>query len=327
MSEYYSDSKKYKLIINCSGSWKSSGSVYDEDKLIATVNRNYGCFPFLFVENHKNGHSYLICGEDYQGQTVIELDTGTIKNVLSDGAEKGFGFCWSDYKFDKESQILSVAGCYWACPYEFRFFDFSDPMNGWPELTGEDFAAYEDRKWPDINGDEITIYQSFEPEDDSDEDIESLEIASRQTFKRDGLNLSLINEWISDKEKEIREERRIKREEFEAWEKDFKENDPLYLEYKNLVKDPILSPEDYQTMGRTYKDWCPGLELDETSWGRRIVKEKNGYTIDLYWAVKTGPIKLTIYKDHNKVEDKFWMEHSVKSLQDAFEYAKELLKS
>ena len=42
--------------------------------------------------------------------------------------------------------------------------------------------------------------------------------------------------------------------------------------------------------------------------------------------MKTGPIKLVIFKDGKSHEAKFFMEHSVKSMEEAFAYSKELLK-
>jgi len=63
------------------------------DKPIAVIRRNYGSFPYLFIERHANGRDYLVAGEDYQGQTVIELDTGKRRDSLSEGAHDGIGFC------------------------------------------------------------------------------------------------------------------------------------------------------------------------------------------------------------------------------------------
>ena len=60
--EILSPSGKYKLVISRfiigPGSWDySQGVVYrkDDDKPIATVQRNYGSFPFLFIEDHPKG--------------------------------------------------------------------------------------------------------------------------------------------------------------------------------------------------------------------------------------------------------------------------------
>jgi hypothetical protein len=94
----------------------------------ATIERNYGAFPFLWVEDHPNGHDYLICGEDYQGQTVIELDTGKRVDHLPDEAKAGHGFCWAQHFISPDRRVLAVEGCYWACPYEVAIFDFGNPL-------------------------------------------------------------------------------------------------------------------------------------------------------------------------------------------------------
>src|SRR6185312_13000866 len=106
-------------------------------------------FVFSFVEDHPNGHPYLVTGADYQGQTVIELDTGRRRDFIPDAAKDGVGFCWTDHRFDPSTQLLIVEGCIWAAPFEYRFYDFSDPMEkGWPELEFE--GAWCEAKWPEV---------------------------------------------------------------------------------------------------------------------------------------------------------------------------------
>ena len=78
--EYRSPSGKYLLRVtlykNGGDYWDfSRGRVYSGNKVVGDVKRNYPSFPFAWVEEHQ-GHDYLLCGEDYQGQTVLELDTG-----------------------------------------------------------------------------------------------------------------------------------------------------------------------------------------------------------------------------------------------------------
>ena len=105
--------------------------------IISVVHRNYPAFPFAWAENHPDGHDYLVCGEDYQGQTVIQLDTGLRKDYLPQAAKKGVGFCWVDIDADVEltPPILRAEGCYWACPFENVRYDFSDPLAlPYPEL-------------------------------------------------------------------------------------------------------------------------------------------------------------------------------------------------
>lgn len=103
-------------------------------KTFAVVCRNYGHFPFLFVEDHPNGHDYLVCGEDYQGQTVIELDTGRRMDYYPDSAGSGSGFCWVAITVSASKRTLGVSGCFWGGPYEVWFIDFSDPLECLPCL-------------------------------------------------------------------------------------------------------------------------------------------------------------------------------------------------
>lgn len=102
---------------------------------VAAVMRNYSSFPHAWMENHVDGHDYLVCGEDYQGQTFCQLDTGKVRNLIPDEAFNGFGFCWARFKRLEDGRTLMVDGCYWACPYEIRFYDVSAPLEkGWPQL-------------------------------------------------------------------------------------------------------------------------------------------------------------------------------------------------
>lgn len=335
-----SPNDKYKLIItNFStqkGCWSySQGQVFKigEDKPIAVVRRNYHAFPFLFIENHPNGHDYLVCGEDYQGQTVIELDTGKRLDHLSKGTDKGMGFCWVDYHFNIENKILVVDGCIWACPYEFRFYDFSDPMLGWTELVFDGDVKYidDDVRQPVFNTDgTITCFQSDNMDDWEGEEgptIEQTPIAATNTFRRDGNKLILVDSWVSEKEKIIRQKYEEDERKFREWRDNFEKTDPLYLEHLEQLKNPIFEPEKYTGMGITYDGWCPDFKGRESRYIRRIHHSRDKkYTIDFELAVKTGPVKLIIFKAGNRYETKFFMEHSVESVKQAFAYAENLLK-
>jgi len=334
--EILSLSGRYKLVLSRfatgAGSWDySQGKVFHRgaDEPIAVVQRNYGAFPHLFVEDH-NGHDYLVCGEDYQGQTVIELDTGARRDLMSDGSDKGFGFCWSSYTFDETSKLLVVCGCHWACPYEYRLFDFSHPMDGWPMLETDE-SIDEDRKEPIIEGDTVRCFGTREPDDDDDDTDEQAAKKPEQpvdvvkTYRRQGLKLVLVEEWVSDYEKDRRQKREESARKYEAWLAEFKASDPLYLAYAKLVEDPELSAESYMSMGQTHEGWCPDFQGRERRFCRRIIKHKGteGLTIDLEWAVETGPIKLVVYRDGKHVEDKFFA-HATSAMEEAFAYAKSL---
>ena len=83
----------------------------------------------------KNNHDYLLCGEDYQGQTIIRLNDGRRKNFLSPGSHKGQGFCWASVIPSPNKTKLAVFGCIWAFPYEILIFNFSEPFKQ-PEFLG-----------------------------------------------------------------------------------------------------------------------------------------------------------------------------------------------
>lgn len=154
--EIFSPSGKYKLVITeyttKPGCWNySRGRVYhkDSDECIADVKRNYHRFPYSWIESHANGHDYLICGADYQGQTIIELDTGKRVDYVPKSAQQGAGFCWVAHNPSPDGQLLAVEGCFWAAPYEVVIYDFSNPMEApWLELArdsdNEDFIEWID---------------------------------------------------------------------------------------------------------------------------------------------------------------------------------------
>jgi hypothetical protein len=97
-------------------------------KAIADVKRNYSHFWYSWIQ-HSNGNEYLLCGEDYQGQTIINLTRGDTCTYFPESGYEGRGFCWTAAFPSPDSTIVAVDGCYWACPYEIVFFDFSDPEN------------------------------------------------------------------------------------------------------------------------------------------------------------------------------------------------------
>lgn len=95
-------------------------------RVIADIRRTLAGFWFSWVL-HPSGE-YLLCGEDYQGYNVIELDTG--RNVLTFPPEayEGQGFCWGAAYPSPSGRLIAVDGCYWACPSDLVVFDFSDPL-------------------------------------------------------------------------------------------------------------------------------------------------------------------------------------------------------
>lgn len=156
---FYSKDERYLLITTQhktkAGCWEYSRgqvfSIHTDKPMIAEVCRNYSSFLFCWVLDHPNGHDYLICGEDYQGQTIIELDSGRRRDVFSPGAEEGHGFCWTRVIPAPSKTKLAVEGCFWAGPYEVKIFDFIDPMKshsfiGFIDTYNSDVLSWEENE-------------------------------------------------------------------------------------------------------------------------------------------------------------------------------------
>lgn len=105
----------------------TKGIVIDSDhKTIDVIYRNFGSFLHFWVE--VNGIEYLLCGLDYQGYSIINLSNNETKHYVPEEAYDGLGFCWAEIIYFKQKKLIVVDGCYWACPYELVFYDFSNPM-------------------------------------------------------------------------------------------------------------------------------------------------------------------------------------------------------
>lgn len=111
------------------GYWNFTRGVVIElsnGEVIADIKRNYSHFWHLFVE-HPNGNEYLLCGEDYQGYTVVNLTKRMTRSYLPDSAQFGAGFCWIHADFFSDGLELRVDGCYWGAPEETVYYDFRNP--------------------------------------------------------------------------------------------------------------------------------------------------------------------------------------------------------
>ena len=133
VEEFVSPSGKFMLRTEVYSKGKNTWSysrgivtLVGSNEVIADVKRNYGTFWHEWCK-HPNGFEYLLCGEDYQGYTVINLDERSIKSFFPESAYDGNGFCWAKVYASPGGNILAVDGCYWACPYELVLYDFTEP--------------------------------------------------------------------------------------------------------------------------------------------------------------------------------------------------------
>jgi hypothetical protein len=139
--------------------------------LIATIQRNYGMFWHAWV--HSAAGDYLLCGEDYQGYSVIDLRSGFSAVNFPEAGNSGGGFCWAAATPSPCGRYVAVEGCYWACPYALAIFDFRAPTAGpLPELL---HAPDLDRAlgWATAGGECVFHYSS----DDGDTPAERVWLA------------------------------------------------------------------------------------------------------------------------------------------------------
>lgn len=340
-----SDSGKYTLLVSSiatkPGCWNyTKGVVKEGDRVIAEINRNYSSFPFLFIEGHPNGHDYLVCGADYQGQTVIELDTGKRRDYLPTEAADGAGFCWTEYFFEEKHQLLVVDGCIWACPYEFRFYDFSDPMEkGWPPIEFEDdelidsegvrpyvrpdgtITTSEARSKGNIAGKD---YMEF-----TDEDEEKVVVATK-TFRLEGGKFVKIGEWIDETEAKRRAEHKARMDEWERKWREYKETNPIFLYVMQRSDVAPFKREEYcLSIGQCHDNWHPTEKFDDARVCMRLLErprndkgrmQDTGWSVTVEWGRNHAPVKLIIHKDGQEFETT-WYEHSVDGMTKALDHA------
>lgn len=157
--EELSPLKRFKLVVtSCpNGGFRVIITrVSDHKEIFSNVRHCYAMHHLWFV---KDGDEYLLTGSTNNTQLIVNLDNESkFESVKSE-------FCWSNSYLSNDGKTLAVCGCFWACPYEYKFFDFSNPEQGWPELKlqGEDTIYYRGEKLPewDIEN-HFVVYDSFE---------------------------------------------------------------------------------------------------------------------------------------------------------------------
>ena len=147
-----SPSGRYRLVVTPYDQGKpywgyTQGDIYRGNELVFSVQRNHDSFPFAWIEDHPDGHDYMVTGEDYQGYTILQLDTGDRWDHFPEGGHKGHGWCFVVQHPSPDRTMLAVEGCYWACPYETRIYDFSQPLGPLSliaDLDSPDFLGWID---------------------------------------------------------------------------------------------------------------------------------------------------------------------------------------
>jgi hypothetical protein len=167
-----------------SGTWNiTRGTVLrnSDDQVIAVVHRNYSSFTHSWVGQGEK--TYLLTGEHYQGQTVVDCETGEVSTTNPDETD---GWCWAEHKPSPNGKIVAVCGCYWGCPYHWQLFDFSNPTaTPLPEIKCE-YLEHQDGEWID---NETFVNREFEryskETGESEEDMGWEEYMRHQTLSKE----------------------------------------------------------------------------------------------------------------------------------------------
>lgn len=77
---------------------------------VGKIIRNEADFPFLFIEDHKDGKDYLICAEDYQGFTVINITDGKKYDYVAEKAKRGLSLRITDFFVSQNKENLAIEG-------------------------------------------------------------------------------------------------------------------------------------------------------------------------------------------------------------------------
>lgn len=328
--EEMSPSGRHRLLIRYyeqgENYWRySRGTVYrvSDGTEVADVKRNYSTFHHSFVT--KGGQEYLISGRSYMGQTIVNLDTGVELNDRRWKGDKyqGSEFCWATHRLAPGGCTLLVDGCVWAGPYEYRFYDFTDPASrGWPELpivglNGQPTCVYsnDDGREPEFVGDTVVCYETtrvFKPtgqredditmeeleeigdevydDDDNWEDVED----ARIVLRRVGDEMRVV-EWWKSRHKEEQERRA---EEFQA---KFAEKVAAFRETVRCKRVYALAerhgvPTQHIAGWRPWKNWQVSFSLR---------RKKPRASADLTWETEgDARIEVRVYdRTGNNPED------------------------
>jgi hypothetical protein len=90
---------------------------------IAVIHRDHHRFWHAWIT--RDNVEYLVCSEDLEGQTVVDLTNRKIASVTCENDP----FIWTDFHLSNDGKMLAVMGCYWACPYMVTVYDFRDPTS------------------------------------------------------------------------------------------------------------------------------------------------------------------------------------------------------
>lgn len=266
---------------------------------VCDIKRNFSKFHHSFVA--KDGREYLIAGHSYTSQTIVDLDRGEVMEPPGDHYDSN-SFCWARAMLSPDGNTLAVDGCFWACPYEYRFYDFTDPSCGWTAL-------------PVDNGDVIDVGDGPPPVWVDDETFECYEthpgaggepeVSIRTRLRRDGNRMVLVERWFSEAERARQLAEAEQEAAVEAWWNQFSVSDPMYLAMQTAIRDHAL----------------PDMSAGGVPAERRIVKyfRRNSprASADLIWDLDAELVVVRTYDATGQRLDEHSFDHTLDGITAA----------
>ncbi len=160
----------YRLHASESTLWDGSG------KALYTWQNLNDSGDFCQLVRHRNGSRYLVFRCDLYGYSVLELETGRDCHYLPLESEperrEDFRetFLWTGVDYHRQSGLLAVKGCYWACPTSTVVLDFEHPLTPqerWlelHELLDPGYDRYDDLLFDGWDGEKALLLRGFSVE-------------------------------------------------------------------------------------------------------------------------------------------------------------------
>lgn len=119
------------------------------NKLSLKIDHGYSYFKSIHF--CKDGLNYIISpGASYQEGIITCLDTLKSYKINHDG------WCPVEFFLNPSQNILCISGCFWAAPYEYRFYDISNLENIHIIHSDDMEMDAENEQWKD---DETFVYK------------------------------------------------------------------------------------------------------------------------------------------------------------------------
>jgi len=102
------------------------GIVYSliDRKEVAILNSNANKFWHCWVK--QGDKLYLLCNEDLQGYTIVDVGEGIVYTYIDPKAKTGWGFSWKEVAPSPDGRFLAVQGDYMEATREVALYDLSN---------------------------------------------------------------------------------------------------------------------------------------------------------------------------------------------------------